>query len=111
VNDDTLDPIIHTQARLRIMVTLNTLPEGDQLTFTRLRDVLGLTGGNFLTHLRTLQDAGYIEVHQEGTGRGSRTTINLTHRGRSALTNYRAALHTLLNGDSAQGSESQIHAP
>jgi hypothetical protein len=38
-----LDPVIHAPARLRMMVTLATLPDGDTLSFTRLQDMIGLT--------------------------------------------------------------------
>jgi hypothetical protein len=37
---------------LKIVATLAALPDGDALTFTRLRDMIGLTPGNLLTHLR-----------------------------------------------------------
>jgi len=58
MNDDDLDPAIHVPARLRIMVTLASLGEGDVLSFTRLQDLIGLTPGNLITHLRKLEDAG-----------------------------------------------------
>ena len=38
MSEDGLDPVIHAPARLRLMVTLATLPEGDNLSFTRLQD-------------------------------------------------------------------------
>ncbi len=53
-----LDPVIHAPARLRLMVTLATLRDGDNLSFTRLQELLGLTPGNLITHLRKLEDAG-----------------------------------------------------
>jgi DNA-binding transcriptional ArsR family regulator len=52
VTADTLDPLIHAPARLRIMVTLAELNDGDTLSFTRLQEMLDLTGGNLITHLR-----------------------------------------------------------
>jgi DNA-binding MarR family transcriptional regulator len=55
---DPLDPLIHVSARLRIMVTLAALREGDALSFRRLQDMIGLTPGNLITHLRKLEDAG-----------------------------------------------------
>jgi len=57
-----LDPVIHAPARLRIMVTLATLREGDAFTFSRLQDVIGLIPGNLITQLRTLEDAGYVQT-------------------------------------------------
>ncbi|MFI5035863.1 MAG: transcriptional regulator [Acidimicrobiales bacterium] len=93
-----LDPLIHVPARLRIMATLAALPEGDALLFTRLQRQIALTPGNLITHLRKLEDGGYIESEKTGIGTASRTTIALTTEGRQALNAYTAALRTLLEG-------------
>jgi len=86
MSQDELDPVIHVPARLRIMVSLATLPEGDDLSFTRLQDLIGLTPGNLITHLRKLEDAGYV-----------RTEKSLTREGRAALDRYTAVLRELLD--------------
>jgi hypothetical protein len=43
MSEDGLDPVIHAPTRLRLMVTLAALPEGDNLSFTRLQELIGLT--------------------------------------------------------------------
>jgi Winged helix DNA-binding domain len=68
MTDDGLDPVIHSPARLRLMVTLATLGDGDTLSFTRLQDMIGLTPGNLITHLRKLEDAGYVQTQKTGSG-------------------------------------------
>jgi len=68
---DSLDPVIHAQARLRIVATLAALPDGAGLSFTRLQDMLELTPGNLITHLRKLEDAGYLSSETTGNGRAS----------------------------------------
>ena len=93
---DSLDPVIHAPARLRIVATLAALPEGASLSFTRLQDVLELTPGNLITHLRKLEDAGYLKSETTGNGRASRTSIALTRHGRAALDAYTDALRDLL---------------
>jgi DNA-binding transcriptional ArsR family regulator len=95
---DALDPVIHAPARLRIVATLAALPGGDSLSFTRLQDILDLTPGNLITHLRKLEDAGYLTTETTGNGRASRTQIALTGQGRAALDTYTAALRGLLGG-------------
>jgi len=95
---DALDPLIHVPARLQIMATLAALPTGDQLSFTRLQDMIGLTPGNLITHLRKLEDAGYLTTEKTGSGPASRTSVALTSQGRAALDLYTATLRTLLNG-------------
>jgi len=95
---EPLDPLIHVPARLRILVTLAALPKGDALSFTRLQDIIGLTPGNLITHLRKLEDAGYLNTDKAGNGAASRTTVALTRSGRAALDAYTRALRALLDG-------------
>ena len=95
---EPLDPLIHVPARLRILVTLAALPRGDALSFSRLQDMIGLTPGNLITHLRKLEDAGYLTTDKAGNGGASRTTVALTGRGRAALDAYTKALRSLLDG-------------
>ena len=100
---DALDPVIHAPARLRIVVTLANLPDGDELSFPRLQELLGLTPGNLITHLRKLEEAGYVTTEKTGHGIWSRTTIAFTNRGRAALEEYTEALRDLL-GPAMDGS-------
>ena len=95
---DALDPLIHVPSRLRILVTLAALGDGDTLTFTRLQDMLDLTAGNLITHLRKLEDAGYLQTQRTGNGASSLTTVTLTRRGRTELDIYTANLRDLLAG-------------
>jgi len=96
MTDAELDPVIHVPARLRIMVTLATLPEGDDLSFTRLQDLIGLTPGNLITHLRKLEDAEYVTTVKSGRGVTARTSISISRAGRAALDRYTAVLRDLL---------------
>jgi DNA-binding transcriptional ArsR family regulator len=96
VTTDTLDPLIHAPARLRIVATLAELPDGDALSFTRLQDMIELTPGNLITHLRKLEDAGYVTTNKTGNGPASRTSVALTNTGRAALDAYTQALRELL---------------
>ena len=95
---DALDPVIHAPARLRIIATLAALPDGDSLSFTRLQDMLELTPGNLITHLRKLEDASYLTTETTRNGRASRTSIALTAQGRAALDAYTNTLRNLLGG-------------
>jgi DNA-binding MarR family transcriptional regulator len=97
VSDDDLDPVIHAPARLRLLVTLATLPAGDNLSFTRLQEMIGLTPGNLITHLRKLEDAGYVQMEKSGSGVNATTAVSMTAPGRAALDRYTTALRTLLD--------------
>ena len=95
---EPLNPLIHVPARLRILVTLAALNAGDTLSFTRLQNMLNLTPGNLITHLRKLEDTGYLSSEKNGEGAGSTTTVAMTTRGRAALEAYTEALRKLLGG-------------
>jgi DNA-binding MarR family transcriptional regulator len=97
MSTEELDPVIHAPARLRIVATLAALPGGDALAFTRLQDILELTPGNLITHLRKLEEAGYLTTETTGNGRASRTQVALTAQGREALDTYTDALRALLS--------------
>jgi DNA-binding MarR family transcriptional regulator len=97
MTDEELDPVIHVPARLRIVVTLAALQPGDDLSFTRLQDVIGLTPGNLITHLRKLEDAGYVSTQKNGSGGSARTAVALTSTGRAALDRYTTVLRQLLD--------------
>jgi DNA-binding transcriptional ArsR family regulator len=95
---DALDPMIHAPARLQIVATLAALPDGDALSFTRLQQMIGLTPGNLITHLRKLEEVDYLTSKKTGSGPASRTSVALTNGGRAALDEYTQTLRALLNG-------------
>jgi DNA-binding MarR family transcriptional regulator len=80
-----LDRVIHEKGRLAIMSMLAASPE---LSFTELRDALAMTDGNLTTHIRTLQEAGYVSVAKSYQKNRPLTTCALTAAGRKAFTQY-----------------------
>ena len=80
-----LDRVIHEKGRLAIMSMLAAAPE---LSFTEMRDALGMTDGNLTTHIRTLQEAGYVSVTKSFQNNRPLTTCSLTSDGKKAFTNY-----------------------
>jgi DNA-binding MarR family transcriptional regulator len=80
-----LDRVIHEKGRLAIMSMLAATPE---LSFTEMRDALSMTDGNLTTHIRTLQEAGYVSVTKSFQNNRPHTTCSLTAAGHKAFTNY-----------------------
>jgi DNA-binding MarR family transcriptional regulator len=101
VPDAGLDPVIHAPARLRVVATLAALGGGDEMSFPALQKLLDMTAGNLSTHLRKLEDAGYVRVTKTHEGRTPATYLALTARGRSAFEDYTTALTALLRGAGA----------
>ncbi len=80
-----LDRVIHEKGRLAIMSMLAATPE---LSFTEMRDTLAMTDGNITTHIRTLQEAGYISITKSFQNNRPLTTCSLTAAGKKAFTDY-----------------------
>jgi DNA-binding MarR family transcriptional regulator len=80
-----LDRVIHEKGRLAIMSMLAASPE---LSFTEMRDALSMTDGNLTTHIRTLQEAGYVSVAKTFRNNRPHTACSLTAAGKKAFTNY-----------------------
>lgn len=101
---DGLDRAFHEKARLGIMTSLMTQPEG--LSFSDLRLLCALSDGNLNRHLAVLQEAGFVRVEKEGRGRGSHTRCFVTSRGRGAFLDYLRELEQVL-ADAARGCQQQ----
>ena len=97
------DEIIHQQTRLRIMATLNVLPPGERIEFTRLKAVIQATDGNLGAHLVTLENAGFIGIEKDFVGKKPRTRIAMTAAGRGAFARHVAYLRDILDGAAAPG--------
>ncbi len=91
-NDDELNAIqninklIHEPARLLIMAHLFVVESAD---FLFLQRQTGLTWGNISSHLRKLENAGYVAVEKEFIDKKPHTTLHLTDKGRAAFQEYR----------------------
>lgn len=99
-----LDPVIHAESRLRALTTLNEVGEQNRIAFTKLRAMLDMTAGNLSTHLRKLEDAGYIEVTKTIEGRSPATYVGISPEGKLAYAQYRKALRELLMGPEPEGA-------
>lgn len=80
-----LDRVIHEKGRLAIMSMLAATPE---LSFTELRDSLNMTDGNLTTHIRTLQEAGYVSITKSFQNNRPLTTCALTPAGKASFAAY-----------------------
>lgn len=89
-----INPLLHNELRLKIMVTLDSLESAD---FVYLCEITDSTRGNLSIQIKTLQEAGYLEVSKTGLGRLSHTVCRITQRGRDALSAYEQGLRRLFS--------------
>ena len=89
-----LDRTIHSPARLMILAYLGAVDSAD---FIFLMNQVGLTRGNLSSHLKPLEEAGYINITKEFVDKVPRTLINLTDKGREAIQAYREQMRTIID--------------
>src|SRR5271154_4754999 len=91
---DGLERVIHEKARLGIVSSLATHPEG--LLFNDLKELCSLTDGNLSRHLQILHDAGLVEVWKGYHGNRPQTLVRLTPEGRKRFVDYVAVLESVV---------------
>lgn len=94
-----LDPLLHERGRLAIVSALAAAP---LLTFTEMRDTLGMTDGNLSVHLQKLEEKGYVTIHKQFVGRRPQTSCALTPAGRLAFTRYLDHLEAIVQQGRSQ---------
>ena len=88
-----LDPLLHSQLRLAIVSILLSVDEAD---FVYLKEQTGATAGNLSVQLEKLRAAEYIRVTKEFVGRKTRTSCQITEKGREAFERYVEAIKSYL---------------
>ena len=92
-----LDRLVHSRIRLAVLAILASVEEAE---FTYLRDQVRTTDGNLATHLRKLEDAGYVEAEKRFRDRKPVTRYRMTDEGRAAFRTHVDRLAAMLeDGD------------
>lgn len=89
----SLGGLLEHRVRLAVCVLLS---KHEAMSFSRLKQVLGETDGNLGTHLRKLEDKGYVEVEKSFRDRRPVTWYSLSGAGRAKLQEYVASLSRLI---------------
>lgn len=88
-----LDRVIHEKGRLAIISLLASVTS---LSFTEIRDILGMTDGNVSVHLKTLRQAEYVAITKRVKNRKPLTTVSLTDEGKEAFQKYLSDLDQIV---------------
>lgn len=88
-----LDAIAHGRVRLGVLAFLSGQGVGD---FTELARELGVANSLLSSHLRRLEEAGYVALERGFLGRRPRTRVRLTPTGAEAWTAHLAALERIV---------------
>jgi DNA-binding MarR family transcriptional regulator len=90
---DALDPLLQHRSRLGAMVLLST---ADDLTFSRLRELLAETDGNLGAQLRKLEEAEYLSATKAFVDRKPITHYAITKTGYAKLKAHLDAMEGLI---------------
>jgi len=75
---------------------MSMLAASPELSFTELRDALEMTDGNLTTHIKALQQEGYVSVAKSFQNNRPLTTCSLTAAGRKAFSEYISLLEKIV---------------
>jgi DNA-binding MarR family transcriptional regulator len=88
-----IDDVIHGRLRLGVMAYLST---ASPAVFGELRDKVGATDGNLSTHLKKLEEAGYVTQEKRFVGKKPQTRVFLTDAGRKAWLAWLARMEAIM---------------
>jgi DNA-binding MarR family transcriptional regulator len=89
-----LDRVIHERARLSVLTSLMTHPNG--LSFVELKQLCALTDGNLARHLQVLEEDKMIQITKEEDRGRAQTTVRITASGRKRYLEYLMTLEQVV---------------
>jgi len=90
---ENFNKVLESKIRLGLM---SVLVVNESLSFNELKELLQLTDGNLASHLRALEEAGYVEVQKQFSGRKPLTTYKSTDTGQKAFSNHLQVLENMI---------------
>lgn len=90
---ENLNKIFDSRIRLGIMSALMVNAE---INFNELKDLLQITDGNLASHLKTLEESGYVKIQKGFVGRKTNTTYSVTKAGEKAFKTHLTALEKMI---------------
>ena len=88
-----LNKVFDSRIRLGIM---SALLVNDEVNFNELKELIQVTDGNLASHLKTLEESGYLKVQKGFIGRKTNTTYNVTKAGEKAFKAHLDALEKMI---------------
>jgi DNA-binding HxlR family transcriptional regulator len=90
---ENLNKVFDSRIRLGIMSALMVNAE---VNFNELKELINVTDGNLASHLKTLEENGFIKVQKGFIGRKTNTTYGVTKAGEKAFKVHLEALEKMI---------------
>lgn len=95
-----MNPIAHLNKsfdnRIRLGI-MSALMVNTSINFNDLKELLQITDGNLASHIKGLEENGYLKVQKGFIGRKTNTTYTATKVGENAFKEHLAALEKMIN--------------
>jgi DNA-binding MarR family transcriptional regulator len=90
---ENLNKLFDSRVRLGIM---SALMVNAAINFNELKELIQVTDGNLASHLKALEENGYVKVHKGFIGRKTNTTYSITKAGEKAFKSHIEALENMI---------------
>jgi DNA-binding MarR family transcriptional regulator len=90
---ENLNKVFDSRVRLGIM---SAVLVNEEVSFNELKELIQVTDGNLASHLKTLEESGYIKVQKGFIGRKTNTTYSVTKAGEKAFKAHLDALEKMI---------------
>ena len=94
-----MNPILHLNKvfdnRIRLGI-MSALMVNDEINFNDLKELLQITDGNLASHIKGLEENGYLKVQKGFIGRKTNTTYSATKVGEKAFKQHLEALEKMI---------------
>src|SRR5664279_1959469 len=90
---ENLNKVFDSRVRLGIM---SALMVNDEINFNDLKQLISVTDGNLASHIKSLEESGYIKVNKGFIGRKTNTVYKVTKSGKKAFQNHIDALEKMI---------------
>jgi DNA-binding MarR family transcriptional regulator len=90
---ENLNKSFDSRVRLGIM---SALMVNDEINFNDLKELIQVTDGNLASHIRALEEIGYIKVDKGFVGRKTNTVYSVTKAGEKAFRSHLDALEQMI---------------
>lgn len=98
-NYRAINRLFHSPIRFAAMAMLANEQQAD---FVAIRKAVGATEGNLATHMRKLEDGGYVNVRKSFRGRKPHTEYEISDAGRKAFQAYMDQLNRIVSSGSTE---------
>jgi DNA-binding MarR family transcriptional regulator len=95
INISNLNKAFDSRIRLGIM---SALMVNESMSYNDLKELLQVTDGNLASHLKGLEENGFMKVQKGFVGRKTNTTYSVTKAGEKAFRQHLDALEQMIRG-------------